>query len=64
MKDFLDCGCGGKKVDDAEIERVLREIEEEREKVLVPVPVRREEAIPVRRDDVFSPTRKGAEVER
>lgn len=61
MNEFENCGCGGKKVDDAEVERVLREIEEERrEKVLVPV----EQPIPVRKEDVFAPQRKTVEVER
>lgn len=56
----LNCGCGGD-VDWDEIERILREAEEDRpEPIAIPV---EPERIPVREDDVFSPVRKTEEVE-
>ena len=51
------CGCGGSKIDWDEFERILREIETDDTPEVEP------EAIPVKKDDVFSPVRKTEEVE-
>lgn len=61
--EILNCGCGGtRRETEEETERIIREVEKEREDTPVVIPVRKTdtepERIPVREGDVFVPTRK------
>ena len=62
INDFWSCGCGGKKADEDEVERVVREVEEERKAQPVVIPVKKEAPIPA--PDVFTKRREKVTVTR